>query len=150
MNISSAIKFALVAAVTGVLVGLGILAAGTAEGYGLFPVIAALAGFLTSFLCWKLIIDRRKHYTTSSAILTGALSGVISHPVCWYFFIIQANIENLSGYYKSSMGDDPVGLLEGLQTALAFSFFSLLITGWLTVGVAVLAAIMLVRKNNTG
>jgi len=64
----------------------------------------------------------------------GAFGGVVSHYVCWYIHFVFAYLGyEMFGFYESSLGEGPANPVQALLGAFAFSMFSLLIFGWVTV-----------------
>ncbi len=118
----------------GVSLGIYISLTAIGSGYELFPLYAGLAAFLTAFGFWKIFIETHQSYRISLGILVGAMSGIISHYVCWYLMIISANIQDyFFDSFHSSLGEQPMNLIEGLSGALGLTYFSLLFFGWLTI-----------------
>jgi hypothetical protein len=127
--------------VIGALIGVYISLNAVGSGYELLPFSAGLAALVCTAGFWWLILDRNKKYTLLRGAYAGGLSGITAHYVCWYLMILAQNI----CYWGwrgcvSSLGDPPANPLLGLWGALIFSFWSLLLLGWLTVPVGALTA----------
>ena len=134
----------------GILCGLYVSSSATGEGYHLFPVYAGIAAFITASFFWWLIVVRRNTYNMGAGAAVGALSGVVAHYMCWYVQIISANICYwILGGCRSSLGEPPIDLLNGLWGALALSFWSLLFFGWVTSPIGALIGVFLVRRQFT-
>ena len=59
---------------------------------------------------------------------------MLSHYVCWYCFLIVANIQyRVFGHRLGSLGEEPIDLFTGLGAMWIFTFFSWLFVGWVTV-----------------
>ncbi len=119
-------------------VGFGAFAARRAigEGYGFLPLYAGAAALVTCSVLWWLMVERPGRRSVGAGIAAGALGGLLSHPVCWYFQILGMNI----GYwvlrsrtFGSSLGEPPVDPLNGLWGAFALSLWSWLLLGWATI-----------------
>ncbi len=104
------------------------------QGYEVLPFAAGLAGFGTTAFFWWLIVARRNQYKVKAGALAGGLSGIVSHYVCWYLYLIGANFCYwLTGGCVSSLGEPPIDLLNGLWGTFIFSLVSLMFLGWMTV-----------------
>ena len=118
----------------GILIGAYIAITAIGDGYEWFPLYAGFAAFLTSCLLWRIFIERKKSYRIVVGIFVGALSGFLSHYVCWYLQIAIANFRYLVfGTGLSSLGEPPMNLLLGISGALGLSYWSWIFFGWLTV-----------------
>jgi len=128
------VKVGLSNCLIGILVGFFVSFNAIGHGWEWFPFYAGLAAFLTTSLLWRLCIERRNRFRIFYGILVGALSGFLSHYVCWYLQILILNIKYfIFGTGLSSLGNPPVNPYMGLSGALGLSFFSWLYLGWLTV-----------------
>ena len=118
----------------GILIGIYISISAIGSGYDWFPFYAGLASFLTPLGFWIILIETHRTYRISLGIAVGILSGIISHYVCWYLWIISANVQHLFfDSFHSSLGDPPMNLIEGFTGSLGLTYFSLLFFGWLTI-----------------
>jgi hypothetical protein len=141
-----AVFYGLVCVPIGVAIGLFVSRDAGGDGFGLFPVSAALSAFLTSAFFWWLIIQRKNQPSRKRAVVVGILSGLFSHWLCWYFMILWANLDFwLFGGTGSSLGEAPIDPLSGVVGALAYSLWSWLFFAWLTVSVAVILALFNLR-----
>ena len=132
----------------GVVIGLFIGLDAIGSGYEFFAVYAGAAAFLTPTLLWRLIVARTEAYTILRGALTGAISGVLSHFVTWYLFILSSNVCYWAfGGCKDSLGEGPMNPLEGLAGAAGLSFFSLLFFGWITVPIGAILGGLLARSQ---
>lgn len=114
------------------------------EGYALFPLWAAAGGFGAGFGCWLWLVARRAQPRRGRGILAGALAGLLGHWCCWYLAIAWARLGYLvHGGNLGSLGEPPMPLFVGLAGAAIFSFWSLLIFGWLTIPGGALLGLLL-------
>lgn len=140
-------RFAALFALVGLLVGRAVSWDAIGSGWALFPLYAVLAGFVTAFALWQRLIGARPSVRRRRALVTGALTGLLSHPLCWWLLILGANIDHLLFGTVSSLGEPPMNPLQGLVGALGYSLFSLYLVGWLTVLAGVLLAWLVWRTG---
>jgi hypothetical protein len=67
--------------------------------------------------------------------------GLLSHPLAWYLAILW---HYLSGD-RASTGDEPLDPIMGITDSFVFSFWSLLLAGWLTIPVGAALGALLAR-----
>jgi len=102
--------------------------------YQALPLAAGLGAFGTTAFFWRLIVVRCNNYTARAGMLTGGLSGIASHWVCWYLYLVGVNIcYGLTGGCVSSLNEPPLDPLNGLWGTVLFSLVSLMFLGWITV-----------------
>lgn len=92
-------------------------------------VTAGAGSFLTAVPIWGLIV-RPGLEGFWRGLIAGGIIGIVAHPVTWcllMWFVLPASGGN-SG--------EPIRILAAPLAALFFSFWSLLILGWLTFPVA--------------
>lgn len=125
--------------------GVGIFVTVTAIGdYRFFFLYSTLAAFITAYVLWKLMMEKRTHNLKRFALVTGGLSGILSHYVCWYFLYVGANVCYwTTGGCTSSLGDAPANLVVALAGAFALSFWSLLLFGWVTISAGMVLAMVM-------
>jgi hypothetical protein len=124
----------------GALIGLYVSLNAIGSGYELLPFTAGLAAFGCTAGTWWLLLDRNRKYSLWRGALAGGLAGIFAHYVCWYLMILAQNICYWGwGGCVSSLGDPPANPLIGFGGALVFSLWSLLLFGWLTIPIGVLA-----------
>ena len=104
------------------------------EGWEAFPECAGVAASLTGFLSWWALLARPCAYSLRRGLLAGALVGLLSHPLAWYFAI-------LVNYFSGAMpsGDEAMDPLQGLLGAVVFSLGSWACVGWLTLPLGMVA-----------
>lgn len=98
---------------------------------GAAPYLAAVAALLVGGGCWWFVVERPRRPTRARGALTGTVVGVLTHPLLWLFVFVYrdpSTAAELSG----------VG-----NTVLLLTYFSLLVAGWLTVGVGVAVGLAL-------
>ena len=134
----ASLLFGLLCAPFGLAVGVFVAATATGTGYGAFALWAPLAAFFTSALLWRLLVERRRRGVVVRrrwiAALAGAVSGALSHWLCWYLLLLWSNVTYwLAGTPTSSLGEPPVDPITALAAALVFSAWSLAFFGVVTV-----------------
>lgn len=135
-------QMGLVCAPVGLLVGLWIAFDAIGGGWSLFCVFAGAGAFLCGLLCWRVAAARRPGKWRGA--LAGGLAGALGHWVCWYFFIAVHRIAFLLGDQSVvSVGGPPMTLVEAFMGASAYSIFSLVAVGWITVPVGAAAGMIL-------
>lgn len=118
----------------GIVIGVFVWRTAVGEGYQWFPVYAGVAAFLASCFFWWLFVERKKRSQIRFGVIAGTMSGLLSHYVCWYLQIIGSNIQYwLFDSFKSTLGEPPIDLLNGLWGALSLSLWSWLFLGWITI-----------------
>ncbi len=134
--------FALIYTVVGTLIGYYVATDAIGDGYDYFPISAGLAAFVSAWLLGYIMIGRTNNHSTKQAIKTGIFTGILAHPVSWYFQILGANICYwTTGQCLSSLGEEPANLLEAIVISLGLSLWSLFFMGWATVIAAVLITV---------
>ena len=142
------IKFGIFNAIAGLLIGLYVAANATAEGYWLFAVAAPLAAFLTAEFFWKHLINPKVHCSVGRVVLVGVLTGTVSHYVAFMMLSIGQNVCFwATGGCTGSLGDPPASILTMLTGAFAFSFFSLIFLGWITVSASVVIGLLMRNRD---
>lgn len=118
-------------AIPGLLAGVYIALSAWGNGWELFAVAAPLGAFLSGLGMWRLIVAVRP--SKGRGLLAGFLAGLVAHWVCWYLLMLLHWLGFIFfGTGTSSLGEPPVNPLQALWGAAAFSFFSLLLCGWIT------------------
>ena len=104
--------------------------------YDAFPLHAGAAALITSTLLWRLIVEKLRRHGVLAGALVGAVSGLLSHYLCWYFELVEINIRHWifddAVRHVSSFVVKPIGLLKGLWASWIFAYWSWLFWGWLT------------------
>lgn len=140
---NSSLLFAFAYALVGL--GVGIFVTVTAIGdYRFFFLFSTASAFITAYLLWTFIMEKRIHKLKRFALVTGGLSGILSHYVCWYFLYVSANVCYWStGGCTGSLGEAPANLVVAFVGAFALSFWSLLLFGWLTISAGMVIAMVM-------
>lgn len=102
------------------------------KGWSAFIVTAPLAAFSTGTVFWLLLVARQQAPSRTRGILAGVLTGVVGHYLCWYLMILYQDLRFLLFNETSSLGEPPLSPLGGILGAAAFTFWSMIIVGWLT------------------
>jgi hypothetical protein len=148
-EIKRSIVIALIASLFGI--GIGIYIELKVLEHGYFYICSGMAAFFTSALLWWGIIERKKRFNVYSGILVGSLSGSLSHIICWYLFFISINIQHLffKNWYSSS-GEPPMNLVQAILGSFAYSFWSLVFVGWITIpaGAIICSIVCVIIKKN--
>jgi hypothetical protein len=129
------IKYGLLNALLGLIVGIGINING-------FAIAAPIAAFLIGGLFWKLLIkDKINNFRV---IITGILSGSISH---YLTFILSGVIGNFQYWTTGNTAYTP-SIPDMLVRSIVMTLFSLVFFGWLTVPYAIIMGFILKRIEN--
>ena len=138
------IKYALLNAALGLIIGSYVAVTAIGEGYEVLAVAAPLAAFIIAGLMWALLV--KPSWDSGRIVLAGLFTGSVSHYFTFLFMSVGINICYwTTGGCTGSMGEPPAGLVDSLLGAFGFSFFSLLIFGWITVPYAILSGFVLKR-----
>jgi hypothetical protein len=122
------IKYGIINAVLGLIVGIFLSLTAIGDGYYVFAVVAPISAFLTGGLFWKILV--KNNASKIKVIFTGLLTGIISHYITFVLLGIGANICYWStGNCTDSFGDPPASIFLSLAGAFLLSFFSLLFFG---------------------
>lgn len=141
------IKYGLLNSIIGLVIGVYLTFTSTGDGYFMFGIAAPIAAFLTGGFLWKIIV--RNKFDKTKIILTGLLTGTVSHYITFILLSIGMNIcYQTTGGCTDSLGEPPAGILNMLTGAFILSFFSLLFFGWITAPASVIIGLILKRKEN--
>jgi hypothetical protein len=103
------------------------------NGYERTPFYAALSSGATFALLWYWLIERHRRFTVARGVVTGALVGLLSHPLFWYLFLLDSWLRyQLYGQPISSLGEPPMNPLDALAAALIYTLWSWFLVGWIT------------------
>ena len=140
------IKYGIANAIIGLIVGLYIAITAIGDGYYVLPIAAPLAAFIVGGLLWTKIV--KDGYGSTKIIITGLLTGTVSHYVTFVLLSIGMNVCYwTTGECTGTLGDPPASILTMLGGAFAFSFFSLLFLGWITAPYSILIGLLIKRLN---
>jgi hypothetical protein len=126
------IKYGLLNALLGLIVSIGINLNG-------FAIAAPVAAFLIGGLFWKLL--NKDKITNIRIVITGILSGSISHYLTFVLFGVIGNIH----YWTTGNTAFTPSIPDMLVRSVVMSLFSLLFFGWLTVPYAIIMGFILKR-----
>jgi hypothetical protein len=110
------------------------------DGWELFKYFAGIASLLVSGLVW-MVLSRDMIPGPMRGAGMGTLVGLLSHPLTWYL----ASQYNYFLVTRSPQSNEPLGPISGMAGGLVFSFWSLLLTGWITVPVAAGLGVLVAR-----
>lgn len=93
-----------------------------------WPAAAAafVVGTLLWLLCWSWPLNRRR------GALVGALTGVLAHPLCWFFASLSLPVTAPQPLRWGTVA-------EGFWSCILLSWVSLSLVGWLTATVGAIA-----------
>jgi hypothetical protein len=141
------IKYGLLNSLIGLIIGTHTAITAIGDGYYVFGIAAPIAAFFTGGLLWRLIVKDK--LVTIRIVITGLLTGTISHYVTFMLLSIQSNICYwTSGGCTDSLGGPPASIMSMLTGAFGFSFFSLLFYGWITAPSSVIIGLILKWTEN--
>ena len=89
---------------------------------------ATLAAFFSGAFFWWLLLARSNRVTLWRGLSAGLLTGLVAHPLAWYFAILYFYVSGA----RNSLGEAIVNPLVGVWASLVFSLLSWLFFGWLT------------------
>jgi hypothetical protein len=141
------LRFAGRYALVGLAVGVFVAGSANGQGWGLFPVYASAAAFITACVVWRWRVVRRHAQRCLTGLLAGALVGVLSHVLCWWLFILGAFIDFHWFGGDASLREPPMNPLQALFAAVVYSVFSLYLFGWLTIAAGALLGCWMLRKG---
>ncbi len=129
----------------GALCGLLLFFHAEGTGWQLMILVSGLASLAVGTFLWWSLVHRHDRNTVRMGAVAGALTGLLAHPVAWYFSIVATYVSGV----RSSLGDEPLDPLTGLWGALVLSLASWILVGWLTaiVGGCVGAFIAATRRK---
>lgn len=107
---------------------------------------SGLAGVVSGTLLFGLLVTLSKKPSVAKGAWTGIASGIIAHPLAWYFDIVRANFCSFWLHQPVCTGcPEPMTLVQGIPSAIAYSYVSLAIIGWLSVPLAGFMGSLLAR-----
>ncbi|QJR12994.1 hypothetical protein DSM104443_04088 [Usitatibacter rugosus] len=123
--------FGAVCGVFGIACGIVVaILASPNESYRFFAVPAGIAAFLTGAFNWWLFIGWKSKLSVRRGILAGLLAGIGGQYICWLLVLWGAWMAAMTGLLAQKDVIDPLNALWG---AAAFTAWSLLFMGWITV-----------------
>jgi hypothetical protein len=106
--------------------------------------VAVLSGFLTSLVVWWAIVGRARKSGVGRGLITGIACGVLIHPVCWSLAVAGNSLIIWLGVSpRQPLWGQPFTVSHEVAGILAFSVWSLLFYGWVTVVAGALAGTVL-------
>ena len=140
-------KYGLINALLGLAIGIFIAITSIGDDYFVFGIAAPIASFVTGGLAWKFLVKDK--FDSRKIFITGLLTGTISHYITFVLLSVGMNICYwTTGNCTDSLGGPPASILIMLTGGFAFSFFSLLFFGWLTVPYSIIIGLILKRIEN--
>src|SRR5262245_9539777 len=102
--------------------------------------VAVLSGFLTSLVVWWAIVGRARKSGVGRGLISGIACGVLIHPVCWSLAVAGNSLMILLGVSpRQPPWGQPFTVSHEVVAILAFSVWSLIFYGWMTVVAGALA-----------
>ena len=96
--------------------------------------VAVLSGFLTSLVVWWAIVGRARKSGVGRGLISGIACGVLIHPVCWSLAVAGNSLMIVLGVSsRRPFWGQPFAVSNELVAILAFSVWSLIFYGWMTV-----------------
>ncbi len=134
------VKFGLLNALIGVLVGIHLTVTATGSVYWAFLVAAPIAVSLTAGLAWRYWQGELERIDEPYLFIIGLVTGSVSHYITFVIIGVAMNILYWIGLYGGdSLGGSPPNLFMVLTGSIATTLFSLLMYGWITVPTSILA-----------
>lgn len=141
------LKFGLLNAIVGLIIGAWLTFTAIGDGYESFIIAAPLSVFLVGSVFWKILV--KDDMSSGKLVIVGLLTGTVSH---YFTFIILSIMMNicfwLTGGCTSSLREWPASVTMMFGAAFIFSFFSLLAFGWITAPLSV-AIGFIVKKQSS-
>lgn len=130
---SDSIKVALIHAVLGVFVGFYVFYNAIGNGYEIFMFSLPIANFLITLTLWDYSINKGD-ISFLNLFIVSLLAGTFNHYLAWFVNSCISSIGYaLNGSFADSLGGPPASPIMMLFGGFAFSFFSLIFYGWLTI-----------------
>jgi hypothetical protein len=120
------------------------------EGWRALPLLAGLSAFASGTLCWWVFVARRRQSNVWRGVLAGVAAALIAHYGTFYLMIVKGNIAYWTYGTVSSLGEPPIGLVDGIVGAAPFTFFSYLFVGWFTIPAGAAIGGLYARYVNKG
>ncbi|MEM9680965.1 MAG: hypothetical protein AAF901_11640 [Bacteroidota bacterium] len=131
---SNAIKFGILNAIIGLILGIYIAYSAIGDGYWMLTIGAPTSAFICGFYFWKLMFKKSTENKSGKLVLIGLLTGTVSHYLCWILLNIGMNICYwTTGKCTSSLGEPPAQIWEILIFGIGITGWSLLFYGWITI-----------------
>ena len=109
--------------------------------YQLMIPFSGVAALVSGGILWLLVVPAHSHVGALRPFVVGAATGFLAHPFAWYLLIIFNFLRGTPG----SLGEAPLGPVDGLKGALVLSLWSWFLAGWLTIPVGGLVGLVLRR-----
>ncbi|MBL0128423.1 MAG: hypothetical protein IPP83_13435 [Flavobacteriales bacterium] len=137
------VKFGLLNAVIGVLVGMHLAVTAIGSGYWVFIIAAPIAALLTAGIAWRFFQSEAERIEVPCLFIIGLITGSVSHYITFVLLGVAMNVLYWIGAYGGdSLGNPPPNLLMVLAGSFATTLYSLLFYGWVTVPASILAGFL--------
>jgi len=144
---TSKVKFGVCNAIVALLIGLYVDANASGEGYSGIAIAAPLAAFLTAEFFWGWLIRPDGPINVGRVTIVGLLTGTASHYVMFILLSIGMNLCFwTTGGCVGSLGEPPASILSMLAGAFSYSFFSLMIAGWISVPASIVIGLFFLSR----
>jgi len=148
MRLSRNTQFALKSAATFGLLGLAlasviVFSLSKVSDTWTIVLSAGVASFALGYVLWRIFCPADQPSSVRQGILSGALTGLLAYPVTWYLAIVL----NYMLGYPTFPDKPPLDPITGIYTSFVYAFFSIILTGWLTVPAGAIAGWLLTRAS---
>lgn len=137
----NAMLYGMLNALVGLAIGLYLWEEGSGSESGIFAFSAPIAASVVGFLTWKWSAPSSSGIGSLQTASIGLITGSVSHYVTFCIISIYMNLCYwLTGGCTGSLGDPPLDLLSSIAGNLVFTFWSLLLFGWITIPASIFMA----------
>ena len=137
-GLSPAVTYGLLNALVGFVVAFYVFTRAIGDGYEVLMLAAPLAMFCTGYLFWKATM-KNEEIKAWKIIFLGILVATTAHYLTWIFASVIMNFGYwLFGGFTDSFGNAPESIISMLVNGMAYSFFSILFVGWMTIAGSIL------------
>jgi len=148
MRLSRNTQFALKSAATFGLLGLAlasviVFSLSKVSDTWTIVLSAGVASFALGYVLWRIFCPADQPSSVRQGILSGALTGLLAYPVTWYLAIALNYILR----HPTFPDKPPLDPITGVYASFVYAFFSLFLTGWLTVPAGAIAGWLLTRTR---
>ena len=105
---------------------------------------ASVASFALGYVLWRILCPGDRPSSVRQGILSGALMGLLAHPVAWYLAIVL----NYMLHHPMFPDKPPLDPITAFYASFVYAFFSIILTGWLAVAAGAIAGFSPARVVN--
>ena len=125
--------FSLWCSLIGLGVGIYVDIASIGKGWGYFFLLSMFSAFVTSYLLWWLIIERKQKYSFARSVLIGPLSGLLAHYTTGALACTGTAIYELLTKEALPLSERLYNVISAPVLAFAPTLFSLMFFGAITI-----------------